>query len=204
MQRHYVSSKVMCWVAVDRAIALAEILGPNADIATWNRARNEIHAEVLKRAWSDTAGAFAGAFESDHLDASVLLLPLVGFLPADDERMRSTIDAIERELGGDGLVHRWPDDDSGFLICTFWLAECFAMAGDLDRAERWFASAAGYANDLGLMSEEAVPGGGPLLGNFPQAFSHVGLINAAWRLSDAAATKAAQSHADHDKHKEMS
>jgi GH15 family glucan-1,4-alpha-glucosidase len=122
---------------------------------------------------------------SNDLDASVLLLPLVGFLPAGDARMRCTIDAIERELGTGGLVRRWPDDDSGFLICTFWLAECFAMAGDLERAEEWFMNAASYANDLGLMSEEAVPGGGPLLGNFPQAFSHVGLINAAWRISEA-------------------
>ena len=199
--RQYVSSKVMCWVAVDRAIALADILGPSADVATWSRARNEIHAEVLKRAWSDTAGAFAGAFESDDLDASVLLLPLVGFLPADDERMRSTIDAIERELGVDGIVRRWSDEDIGFLICTFWLAECFAMAGNLDRAERWFASAAGFANDLGLMSEEAVPGGGPLLGNFPQAFSHVGLINAAWRISEATRTEEARSHTHLHTHK---
>ncbi|MFN2506226.1 MAG: glycoside hydrolase family 15 protein, partial [Acidimicrobiales bacterium] len=96
-----------------------------------------------------------------------------------------TIDAIERELGTGGLVRRWPEDESGFLICTFWLAECLAMAGEVERAEGWFASARSYANDLGLMSEEAVPDGGPLLGNFPQAFSHVGLINAAWRITQA-------------------
>jgi GH15 family glucan-1,4-alpha-glucosidase len=140
---------------------------------------------VLEHAWSATAGAYAGAFGSDDLDASVLLCPLVGFLPADDDRMAATIEAVERGLGTGGLVRRWPDDESGFLICTFWLAECLALAGKVDRAERWFTSATAYANDLGLLSEEAVPHGGELLGNFPQAFSHVGLINAAWRIDQA-------------------
>ena len=196
-QRQYVSSKVMCWVALDRAIALADRLGPGADPARWATAREEIRAAVLEQAWSATAGAYAGAFASDDLDASVLLLPLVGFLPADDERMRATIEAIERRLGTGGLVRRWPDDESGFLICTFWLAECLAMAGEVERAEAWFASAADYANDLDLLSEEAVPHGGPLLGNFPQAFSHVGLINAAWRITQAAQPPGPSVH--HDK-----
>ncbi|MDQ3481380.1 MAG: glycoside hydrolase family 15 protein, partial [Actinomycetota bacterium] len=189
-QRQYVSSKVMCWVALDRAVALADRLGASADPERWAIAREEIRAAVLEQAWSAQAGAYTGAFASDDLDASVLLLPLVGFLPADDARMKATIDVIERDLGTGGLVRRWPDDESGFLICTFWLAECLAMAGDVARAETWFTSAAGYANDLGLMSEEAVPDGGPLLGNFPQAFSHVGLINAAWRITEASTPKA--------------
>ncbi len=193
-QRHYVSSKVMCWVALDRAIALGDRLGGGADPARWAIARDEIHAAVLEQAWSATAGAYAGAFASDDLDASVLLLPLVGFLPADDDRMRATIDAIERHLGTGGLVRRWPGDDSGFLICTFWLAECLAMAGELERANSWFTGATDYANDLGLLSEEAVPHGGPLLGNFPQAFSHVGLINAAWRITQASRPEDPQLH----------
>jgi GH15 family glucan-1,4-alpha-glucosidase len=185
-QRHYLSSKVMCWLALDRAICLSDRLGDAADPARWSDARSAIRDAVVQNAWSAKAGAYAGAFASDDLDASVLLLPLVGFLPADDPRMKDTIDAVERELGAGGLVRRWPSDESGFLICTFWLAECLAMAGELDRADEWFMSAASYANDLGLMSEEAAPGaGGPLLGNFPQAFSHVGLINAAWRISVA-------------------
>ncbi len=184
--RQYVSSKVMCWVALDRAILLADRLGAAADPARWVIARDEIRAAVLEQAWSNGAGSYTGAFGSDDLDASVLLLPLVGFLPADDERMRATIDVIERDLGTGGLVRRWADDESGFLICTFWLAECLAMAGEIERAEAWFTSAAGYANDLGLLSEEAVPHAGPLLGNFPQAFSHVGLVNAAWRLTEMA------------------
>jgi GH15 family glucan-1,4-alpha-glucosidase len=184
-QRQYVSSKVMCWVALDRAIRLAPRLGPGADTVRWTVARDEIRSAVLEQAWSDQAGWYAGAFASDDLDASVLLLPVVGFLPATDERMWATIEAIERELGDGGLVRRWPDDPSGFLICTFWLVECLALGGEVDRAERWFASALGYANDLGLLSEEGDVANGALLGNFPQAFSHVGLVSAAWRLSEA-------------------
>jgi len=184
-QRQYVSSKVMCWVALDRAIKLADRLGPGADPIRWANARDEIHAAVLAQAWSTRAAAYTGAFASDDLDASVLLLPLVGFLPANDERMLATIEAIASELGDGGLVRRWPDDPSGFLICTFWLVECLALAGEVERAEQHFRAALDFTNDLGLMSEEADVGTGELLGNFPQAFSHVGLINAAWRLTEA-------------------
>ncbi|MEO7195713.1 MAG: glycoside hydrolase family 15 protein [Pseudonocardiaceae bacterium] len=180
--RQYVSSKVMCWVALDRAIQLAPVLGPNADPTRWALARDEVHAAVLDQAWSSQAGAYAGAFASDDLDASVLLAPIVGFLPATDERMWATIEAIERELGEGGLIRRWPADPSGFLICTYWLIECLALGGATDRATSWFRRATAYANDLGLLSEEADPHSGELLGNFPQTFSHVGLINAAWRL----------------------
>jgi GH15 family glucan-1,4-alpha-glucosidase len=185
-QRHYLSSKVMCWVALDRAIKLAPILGDTADTDKWAVARDEVKAAVLDRGWSERAQAFCGAFESDELDASVLMLPLVGFLPATDHRMAATIDAIEQRLGGGGLVRRWADDPSGFLICTFWLVECLALAGAQDRAQAWFHTATDYANDLGLMSEEADCDTGELLGNFPQAFSHIGLINAAWRLGQPA------------------
>jgi GH15 family glucan-1,4-alpha-glucosidase len=185
--RQYTSSKVMCWVALDRAIRLAPRLGDGADPERWRQARERVRTAVQDKAWSEQAGAYTGAFGSDDLDASVLLLPLVGFLDARDERMWATIGAIERELGDIGLVRRWPDDPMGFLICTFWLAECLALGGELERAEAWFARAASYANDLGLMAEEADPDRRELLGNFPQAFSHVGLINAAWRLTEAAA-----------------
>jgi GH15 family glucan-1,4-alpha-glucosidase len=177
----------MCWVALDRGIRLAPRLGDGADPERWRQARERVRTAVQDKAWSERAGAYTGAFGSDDLDASVLMLPLVGFLDARDERMWATIMAIERELGDIGLVRRWPDDPMGFLICTFWLAECLALGGEIERAEAWFARAAACANDLGLMAEEADPDRRELLGNFPQAFSHVGLINAAWRLTEAAA-----------------
>ncbi|CAA9492352.1 MAG: Glucoamylase [uncultured Solirubrobacteraceae bacterium] len=182
-ERQYVSSKVMCWVALDRAIRLAPLLGDGIDLDRWQEARERVRTAVLTKGWSTAAGAYTGAFGSDDLDASVLLLPLVRFLPADDERMWATIEAVERELGDVGLVRRWPEDPMGFLICTFWLVECLALGGEIARAETWFARATSYANDLGLMSEEADPDRKELLGNYPQAFSHVGLINAAWRLT---------------------
>jgi len=181
-QRHYTSSKVMCWVALDRALAMTSRLGDGAKPEAWSEARDAVRAAVLDRAWSEKAGAYTGAFGSDDLDASVLLLPLVGFLDAGDEPMLATVVAVEQELGRGGLVRRWPGDRSGFLICTYWLVECLVLAGLQDRARDWFVSATTHANDLGLLSEEADPGSGELLGNYPQDLSHVGLINAAWRL----------------------
>ena len=183
-RRNYTSSKVMCWVALDRAVTLAPMLGDDAHVERWAEQRDAIHAAVVREAWSAQAGAYAGAFGSDELDASVLLLPLVGFLPADDPRMWQTIEAIERGLGDTGLVRRWAADPSGFLICTYWLVECLALGGETARAEAWFQRAGACANDLGLLAEEADPERGELLGNFPQAFSHVGLIDAAWRLTE--------------------
>jgi len=188
-RRHYVSSKVMCWVALDRAVQLADRLGERADPQAWAKARDAVRAAVLAQAWSEAAGAYTGAFGSDDLDASVLLLPIVGFLPAGDERMLATIETVERELGAGGLVRRWPSDRSGFLICTYWLVECLSLAGQQERATAWFEGATAHANDLGLLSEEADPTSGELLGNYPQAFSHVGLINAAWRLGQAEPSK---------------
>lgn len=186
-RRHYTSSKVMCWVALDRGVELASRLGDDADPEAWASARDAVRAAILERAWSEKAGAYTGAFGSDDLDASVLVLPLVGFLPAGDDRMRATVEAIEDNLGQGGLVRRWPSDRSGFLICTYWLVECLALAGKPDRARSWFLSATAHANDLGLLSEEADPQTGEMLGNYPQAFSHVGLINAAWRLGQPTA-----------------
>jgi GH15 family glucan-1,4-alpha-glucosidase len=190
-RRQYVSSKVMCWVALDRAVKLTPRLGPRAAESEkrWAAARDEVRAAVLEQGWSRQAGAYTGAFASDDLDASVLLLPVVGFLPATDDRMWSTIEAVERKLGDGTLVRRWPGDPSGFLICTYWLVECLALGGQTERATKWFHRATGHANDLGLLSEEANPDSGGLLGNFPQAFSHVGLINAAWRITQASTAR---------------
>lgn len=185
-RRQYVTSKVLCWVAVDRALRLRDLLDPDDDrIERWTRARDDIHRTILERGWSDNTRAYTGAFGSDRLDASVLLMPIVGFLDATEPRMRATIDRIEGTLAEGGAVRRWKGEPASFLLTAFWLVECLALAGDLDRAEDWFHRAAGHANDLGLMSEEIDPDSGRLTGNFPQAFSHVGLINAAWRLTRA-------------------
>ncbi|MGI8643754.1 MAG: glycoside hydrolase family 15 protein, partial [Thermomicrobiales bacterium] len=183
-ERHYLSSKVMCWVALDRAIALAPRLGDHAHPERWQVARQEVRDAILEQGWSDEAGAYTGAFGSDELDASVLLMPLMNFLPATDDRMRATIDTIARELAGDGLVHRWSGDDKGFFICPYWLVECLARAGELNRAIRLFEQTTAYANDLGLLAEMCDPATGQMWGNFPQAFSHVGLINAAWSIAE--------------------
>ena len=184
-ERNYLSSKVMCWVALDRAIRLAPLLAPFANVAVWEASRDEVRQAILDRGWSEAAGAYTGAFDSDNLDASVLLMPLVDFLPATDPRMRATIEVIARDLVKGGLVHRWDGDDNGFIICTYWLVECLARAGEIDRAVALFDRTTALANDLGLLAEEADPITGEQWGNFPQLFSHVGLINAAWSIGEA-------------------
>ncbi|MEU4642371.1 glycoside hydrolase family 15 protein [Micromonospora sp. NPDC023814] len=183
--RHYLSSKVLCWVAIDRAVRLAPRLGDRADPRRWASTRDEIRAAVLREGWDERVGAYTGAFGSPELDASALLLPLVHFLPATDPRMRATIEAVERELGaGNGLLRRWGTDPAGFLLCSFWLVECLVMAGERGRAEALFERVLGHANDVGLFSEQIDPRTGAQLGNTPQALSHIGLVSAAWRLTD--------------------
>jgi GH15 family glucan-1,4-alpha-glucosidase len=193
--RHFLNSKLMCWVALDRAISLAELLGAEDRVAEWTETRDRIRAAIMDRGWSELAGAFTQSFGSDELDASVLMMPLVGFIDGADPRMLATIDAIERELTDErGLVFRYRDpgrvdglegSEGTFLLCTFWLAEALARAGRVDRAREVFDRAASFANDVGLLSEEVDTRTGELLGNFPQAFSHIGLINAAWAISEA-------------------
>lgn len=183
---HYTVSKLCCWVALDRAVKLGERLGAAADPAGWSEERDAVRAAILEQAWCEELGAYGGALGSDQLDAGVLLMLLVDFLEPDDERMTSTIDVIERDLGQDGLLQRWSGaSDGAFLLASFWLAECHARAGRLDRARSVFARAAGAANDLGLLAEEAdLPTGAPL-GNVPQAISHVGLVTAAVAIDQA-------------------
>jgi len=190
-ERHYTSSKVLRWVALDRAIDMADRLGEGAKITTWRRARNELRKDILRRAWNADANAFTGAYDSDQLDASVLLLPIVGFLPAADPRMRSTIEAIQRALTVGPHVRRWADDPNGFILCGFWMAECLHLLGDRRGASRQFRALTRLANDVGLLSEMANPATGELIGNTPQAFSHVGLINSAWRLSQRVSAEVA-------------
>jgi GH15 family glucan-1,4-alpha-glucosidase len=194
--RHHVSSKVLCWVALDRAIALAPQLGEHANLEHWTAERDQIREAILTRGWSETRQAYAQSFDSDELDAAQLLMPMFGFLPATDERMRSTIDAIAAELTQDGLVLRYRNEEglnadglSGeegtFVICSFWLVSALAKAGEIARAEELFDKLVSYANDLGLLAEEIDTSGGEQLGNFPQAFSHIGLITAAWEIDKA-------------------
>ncbi|RKN16529.1 glycoside hydrolase family 15 protein [Micromonospora musae] len=183
-ERHYVSSKVQCWTALDRAVRFGSHLGSEAEVARWAAVRDEIRRTVLTQGWNDRLQAFTGAFDSPDLDASVLLMPLVGFLPANDPRMRSTIRVIEERLSDNGLLRRWESDPAGFVICSFWLVSCLALAGERGRAGQMFERIAGCVNDLGLLAEQIDPRTGEALGNFPQAFSHIGLINAAGDLTD--------------------
>jgi GH15 family glucan-1,4-alpha-glucosidase len=184
-ERHHLSSKVYCWSALHRAVQVAPRLGERADPRRWAAIRDEIRDTVLRDGWNDRIGAFTGAFGSAELDASALLLPMSQFLPATDPRMRATIEAIERELGSDdGLVRRWGTDPAGFVLCSFWLVECLLLAGEEGRARRLFEQLLGHANDLGLFAEQVDLRTGAQLGNTPQALSHIGLINAAWRFTD--------------------
>jgi GH15 family glucan-1,4-alpha-glucosidase len=194
--RHHLSSKVLCWTALDRAIKLAPALGEYARVDEWSAARDEVRAAILERGWSESKQGYAQSFDSDELDAAQLLMPIVGFLPATDERMRATIEAIARELTEDDLVLRYRNEEgpnadglSGeegtFVICSFWLVSCLAKAGEVERAEELFDRLAAYANDLGLLAEEIDTASGEQLGNFPQAFSHIGLITAAHAIDQA-------------------
>lgn len=190
--QHYLYSKLMCWVAVDRAITLAGVLQAGDRVPRWMLARDEIAESIRANGWSDAAGAYTQAYGTERLDASALMLAIVGFLPAADPRFLATVEAIEQRLtDARGLVYRYHGDDGlageegAFLLCTFWLAHALALAGLTDRARAVFERAAGFATGLGLMAEEVAPDSRELLGNFPQAFSHIGLVNAAWAIGEA-------------------
>lgn len=190
--QHFLYSKLMCWVTVDRAIALADVLQAHDRLEGWHRTREEIAAAINRDGWNEEVGAFTQAFGSAELDASALMLAIVGFLPGDDPRMVATIEAIEQRLTDErGLVYRYRSHDGlageegTFLLCTFWLAHALALAGRSTRARAVFERAAAFVTDLGLLAEEVMPGSDELLGNFPQAFSHIGLVNAAWAISEA-------------------
>jgi GH15 family glucan-1,4-alpha-glucosidase len=198
--RHFLHSKLLCWVALDRAIEMADSLGADREtVRKWETGREDIRQAILEQGWSDRAQAFTQAFGSDALDGSTLLMPIVGFLPGSDPRVRSTVEAIaERLVDERGLVYRYRTDDGlpgnegSFLLCTFWLAQALALGGDVRRAREVFERAAAFRNDLGLLSEEVDGATGELLGNFPQAFSHVGLVNAAWAIEQAEKGEAAR------------
>jgi GH15 family glucan-1,4-alpha-glucosidase len=190
-RRHFTHSKMMAWVAFDRAVKTVEEFHLDGQVDRWRRVRDEIHSEVCREGYNADRKAFVQYYGSDQLDASLLMMPIVGFLPASDPRVRSTIEAIERELVVDGFVKRYastddadglPPGEGTFLPCSFWLVDTLNLLGRADDARRLFDRLVGLCNDVGLLSEEYDPKLKRLVGNFPQAFSHVALINAAFNL----------------------
>jgi GH15 family glucan-1,4-alpha-glucosidase len=196
-RRHFTHSKVLAWVAMDRAVKGVEQFGMDGPVERWRRLRTEIHQEVCQRAYDPDRGTFTQSYGSRELDASLLLIPLVGFLPPSDPRVRGTVEAIERELCEDGFVLRYPTGEQGepvdglpgregaFLACTFWLADNYALLGRVQDARHLFQRLLDLRNDVGLLAEEYDPAARRQLGNFPQAFSHVPLIDTAMHLAQA-------------------
>ena len=211
-RRHFTHSKVLAWVAFDRGIKSIEQFGMDGPLDRWRRIRAAIHEDVCRNGFSRTKSAFTQSYGSEALDASLLLIPLVGFLPASDSRVAGTVAAIERELLRDGFVLRYgtgestviaapghvsatagstavdhvdglPPGEGAFLACTFWLVDNYILLGRQHEAERLFERLLGLANDVGLLAEEYDPVARRQLGNFPQAFSHLSLVNTAYNLT---------------------
>jgi GH15 family glucan-1,4-alpha-glucosidase len=202
-RRHFVHSKVMAWVAVDRWVQLCEAGRPDEPMAAWHDLRDDMHRDICERGYNASVGAFTQYYGSTELDASCLMLALVGFLPADDPRIMGTVEAIQRELLVDGFVKRYhtsaqhpdggddtttvdglPPGEGAFLLTTFWLVDNLILLGRTDEARQMFERLAGLTNDLGLLAEEYDVERSRMVGNFPQAFSHVGLILTAMNLAD--------------------
>jgi GH15 family glucan-1,4-alpha-glucosidase len=193
-RRHFTHSKVMAWVVFDRAIRLVEQFGLEAPLERWRAARDEVHREVCEQGFDGSRQTFTQYYGSKELDAAVLNIPLVGFLPPTDPRVTGTIDAISRELARDGFVSRYSTaetddglagDEGQFLACSFWLVSALALNGRIEEARALFERLLGLANDLGLLSEEYDVKGQRQVGNFPQAFSHLALIGAAVAMGAA-------------------
>ena len=198
-RRHFTHSKMMAWVAMDRAVKILEQCRLEGPLDHWRLTRDAIHAEVCSRGFNRNIGAFVQFYDSDLLDASLLMMPLVGFLPVSDPRVQGTIAAIERELVRDGFVARYqtdpevdglPPGEATFLLCSFWFVDNLVLLGRHDEAQQWFERLLSIRNDVGLLAEGFDPELRRLAGNFPQAFSHVGLINSAMNLSGARAAAA--------------
>jgi GH15 family glucan-1,4-alpha-glucosidase len=188
---HFVYSKVMCWVALDRGVTIARRYGFTADLGKWEATRDEIKREVFEKGWDEGKKAFVQHYDTDALDSSNLLMPILGFLPHDEPRMTSTIEATQRELGRNGFLYRYsapdglPGEEGTFLLCTFWLIDNLIALGRLDEAEILLRRMESISNHLGLFSEEYDPKWKEALGNFPQAFTHVGYINSVIALCQA-------------------
>ncbi len=203
--RHFVHSKVMAWVAVDRAVKSIEQFGYDGPLERWRALRDEIHAEVLAKGFDAQRGTFVQSYGSSELDAATLMIPIVGFLPKDDPRVAGTVAAIERELVRDGFVMRYsqtgqdgpdtlPEGEGAFLACSFWLVDNYTLLGRRADAVELFERVVGVANDVGLLAEEYDPQARRMVGNFPQAFSHVGLVNSAFNLWHDASPALDNSH----------
>jgi GH15 family glucan-1,4-alpha-glucosidase len=198
-RRHFTHSKVMAWVAFDRGIRLVDEVGRDGPVDRWREVNEEIRAEVLERGFDEELGSFVQYYGSQRVDASLLTIPLYEFLPPDDPRVRGTLDAVRRDLLVDGFVQRYkhdpdvedidglPPGEGAFFLCSFWFVDNLVLLGELDEAVEMFERLLSLRNDLGLLSEEYDPALGRLVGNFPQAFSHIGLINTALLLQRALA-----------------
>jgi GH15 family glucan-1,4-alpha-glucosidase len=193
-RRHFTHSKVMAWVAFDRAIKLSSEFGREGPVERWRRIRDQIHAQVCTQGWNDELGSFTQSYGSSRLDASLLLLAQVGFLPAEDPRIRGTLEAVQAQLSSDGFLLRYrseeaidglPAGEGAFLPCSFWLVDALALDRRHDEAAELFERLLSVRNDVGLLAEEYDPSARRLLGNFPQAFSHIALISSAFNLARA-------------------
>ncbi|SFH27071.1 Glucoamylase (glucan-1,4-alpha-glucosidase), GH15 family [Palleronia marisminoris] len=193
-RRHFTHSRLMAWVAFDRGVKAVEEFGLSGPVDHWRTVREEIRDDILSNGWSDVRGSFVQYYGGEALDASLLLIPSVGFLPPDDARVIATVEAVQRDLVEGGLVLRYRPEDTPdglggsegtFLVCSFWLVDALTMMGRLDEAEALFEHLLSLRNDLGLLAEEYDPSAQRQLGNFPQAFSHIGLVNAANNLLSA-------------------
>jgi len=205
-RQHFVHSKVMAWVAFDRSIKAVEQFGLEGPVRAWRALRDRIHAEICAKGFSERRNSFVQCYGTELLDAALLQIPMVGFLPPDDPRVVGTVEAIERELTVDGLVRRYETqsgvdglggEEGTFLVCSFWLADALAMIGATDRATALYERLLGLANDVGLLAEEYDPVARRQLGNFPQAFSHIGVINTALNLAEFRGPSEDRSHNGH-------
>jgi GH15 family glucan-1,4-alpha-glucosidase len=191
-RRHFTHSKVMAWVAFDRMVKAVENFGLQGPVNAWRKARDEVHREVCEKGFDAGRNTFVQYYGSADLDASLLMIPLVGFLPPEDPRVAGTVEAIQRDLTRDGFVQRYPTQagvdglppgEGAFLACSFWMADCLTLMGRDEEARRQFERLLGLCNDVGLLAEEYDPHARRLVGNFPQAFSHIGLVNTACNLA---------------------
>jgi GH15 family glucan-1,4-alpha-glucosidase len=190
--RHFTHSRVMVWAAFDRAVQAVEEHGLEGPVERWRELRETVRAEILAKGWSEERGTFTQHYDTTEVDASLLLIPLVGFLPPDDPRVAATVDAIDHELNEDGFIRRYhpehaaddglPGGEGTFLMCTFWMADCLALLGRTADATDRFERLLALRNDVGLLAEQYDPQAQRLLGNFPQAFSHVSLVSTAATL----------------------